>query len=91
MKKIFISNCTEYEASWQRPDGFMISDNKEALMIQIAELSNGSQELFWRYDEPQKIYCTNNTYKKIMVKINEKGVAHFNSGKKNKLKLFKRI
>lgn len=82
----------EFETGWgQRPDGHMLSDDKEAIMIQIAELSNGSQELFWRYEKPRKIYCTNKTFVKVMAKINEKGVAHFHNTNKSKLKLYARI
>ncbi len=90
MKKLFISDCTEFELGWgNRPDGFMISESKEA-MLNWMETSNkmGSYEYFWRYDSPSEIECDDKTYNKIKNRMTEKGIAFFNDGERKKLNLY---
>lgn len=93
MKTLYISYCTEFESGWgQRPDGFIISNDKEVMVEYINTTGNsGSREYYWRYNEPTEIFCENNQYKKIMAKISRDDIAHFNNNDKNKLILFKRI
>ena len=93
MKTLYISDCTEFEAGWgQRPDGFVMSEDRKAMEEFIKTKGNsGSREYFWRYDEPKEIHCEAAQYKKIVAKLNEDGVAHFNNGDRGKLKLFEQI
>ena len=91
MKTLFISYCTEYEAGWgQRPDGFIMSEDREAMEEYIKTTGNsGSREYFWRYDEPKEIFCEAAQYKKIVAKLNEDGIVHYSNSDKSNLKLFK--
>lgn len=93
MKTLFISYCTEFEAGWgQRPDGFIIAEDKEIMMKYIDVTGNSSSsEFFWRYDRPTEIFCETRQYKEIMVKMSGDDIAHFNNGDTNNLILFKRI
>ena len=93
MKILFISDCIEYELGWgNRPDGFMISESKEAMLAHI-EVSNkmGSYEYFWRYDSPSEITCDDETYEKIKNRMTEKGIAFFNDREKESLNLYRKI
>lgn len=91
MKTLYISDCTEFEAGWgQRPDGFIMSVDREKMEEYIKTTGNsGSRDYFWRHDEPQEVYCEAVQYKKIVAKMNEDGIAHFNNGDKSKMELFK--
>lgn len=93
MKKVWISYCTEFEAGWgQRPDGFVMSEDREALEEYIKTKGNGgSHDYFWRCDEPKEVLCDDDTLKIVKEKINEDGVAHFDNSDKKELKLFKEI
>lgn len=90
MKKVWISYCTEYESGWgQRPDGFIMSDDREAMVNYINTTGNtGSHDYFWRYSEPKEVYCEMKTFKKIVGEMKE-GVAHYNNI--NKLELFDKL
>ena len=93
MKKVWISYCTEYEFG-QRPDGCIISDNREAIEKEMLETNQGgTREQFWRYDQPQEVWCTKKTFKEIMFRQvnNSSGVAHFGNADRSKLELYKRL
>jgi len=93
MKTLYISDCTEYEAGWgQRADGFIMGEDQDLMLEYIKTKGNsGERDYFWRYDEPKRIFCEGAQYKKILAKINEDGVAHYNNGDRGKMKLFIRI
>ena len=93
MKKIYISHCTEYELGWDnRPDGFIISEDKEAMIEFINTSGNcGSPEYFWRYNEPTEVFCETKTYKKIVEKMRDNDIAHYNNGDDKKLELYKKL
>jgi hypothetical protein len=93
MKTLFISDCTEYELGWgNRPDGFMISESKEAMVAWMDESNKmGSYEYFWRYDQPSEITCDDETYEKIRNRMNEKGLAFFNDREKKCLNLYTKL
>jgi hypothetical protein len=93
MKKLFISECTEFELGWgSRPHGFMISETKEAMHAHISESNKmGSYDYFWRYNEPSEIACDDEGYEKIKNRMNEKGLAFFNDREKEDLNLYAKI
>lgn len=91
MKTLFISYCTEYEAGWgQRPDGIIISPEKAKLLAAIERsTAQGSYEIFWRYSEPQEIFCDTATYAEITAKLNVNGIYH--TDKIDNTKFYKHI
>ena len=98
MKKVLISYCTEYEAGWgQRPDGFMITTPKhrEKMEARIKKSTEeGSRECFWRYSEPEEVFCSDETFKVIKKKMKSavlEKIAFFANADKSKLELFKQI
>lgn len=90
MKSIWISYCTEYEAGWgQRPDGFIMAEDKEVMLEFIKTKGNsGEPAYFWRYDEPEEVWCTKKTLEEIRKKMTEGKIAHY-SGRG--FKLYKEI
>ena len=73
MNKLYISYCTEYEAGWgQRPDGLMLSLDLNIIEKKILEQHDEcSYELFWRYSQPEEIYCDDETFNGIKDKMSE--------------------
>lgn len=91
MNKVLIAYCTEYEFG-QRPDGFMVSENLEAMKKRIKETHEmGSAGCYWRYEEPYEVYCDDETYAKIKAKMNKDGITFFDNNAEDKLNLFKKI
>ena len=93
MKTLYLSSCTEFEAGWgQRPDGFVMGEDRVVMMEWILLKGNtGERDYFWRYDTPKEVQCSQETYDKIMKKVGEDGIAHFNNGDKIDLELFNKI
>ena len=89
MKKLFISDCTEFESGWgQKPDGFMLAEDKNLMLIEITRQHQvGSYETFWRYTDPEEVECDDETYIIFKNRLNDKGVAHFGTYDKEQLKL----
>jgi len=91
MKKVWISYCTEHEFG-QRPDGYMVSDDLDAMKDKIKASTGGSVEQYWTYSEPMEVWCNKKTLAKIMKREARGGtddIAFYND--REKLKLFKRI
>ena len=90
MKTLYISYCTEHEFG-QRPDGFMVSENLDAMNTKIKD-KNDTREQYWTYSEPLKVWCSKKTYKGVMKKkkLNHIGDIAFYDNRE-KLKLYKRI
>ena len=92
MKKVWISYCTEHEFG-QRDDGYMVSDDLEAMNTKIKENeSQGNREQYWSYSTPMEVWCNKKTYEKIMEKKNNNhnyNIAFY--GNREKLKLYKKI
>lgn len=92
MKKIWISYCTEHEFG-QRDDGYMVSDDLEALNTKIKENEGtGSREQYWSYSTPMEVWCNKKTFTKIMERKEQNhnwDIAFYPNSKK--LKLFKRV
>ena len=92
MKKVWISYETEYEFG-QRPDGYLVSDDLEAMNAKINEIHGiGDREQFWRCSEPMEVWCDKMTFKKIEERKTlgcKNNVASFDNNEK--LKLYKEI
>lgn len=73
MKKLFVSYCTEYEAGWgQRPDGLMIGEDLKSMTEEIGKRNvGGNPDYFWRYSEPEEVFCDDDTYNKIVFELND--------------------
>lgn len=95
MKKLFLTYCTEYESGWgSKSDGFVIAETLEACKTEINRVeSMGSSEIFWRYSEPEEVYCEEETYNKIMtMKRDDKDYIGFNSNSSLKqFELYRKI
>lgn len=95
MKKLFMSDCTEYEAGWgSKPDGFILADSLEACEAEINRVENlGSREMFWRYSKPVEVFCEDETYAKYQsMKREENQYVGFNSNSSLKqFDLYKKI
>ena len=93
MKTLYLSSCTEYEVGWgQKPDGFIMGEDRETMVEYINTTGNtGERDYYWRYNTPKEVHCSQETYDKIMKKVGEAGIAHFNNGDKIDLELFTKI
>ena len=95
MKRLFLSDCTEYESGWgSKPDGFILADTLEACKDEINRVEKmGSGEIFWRYTEPVEVYCEDETYAKYQsMKREEKEFVGFNNNSSLKqFELYKKI
>ena len=93
MKAVYISYCTEHEFG-TRPDGFMVSDDLEAMKEKIAEDSERkNREKYWTNTTPKEVWCSKKVYEKIMKrKIRSNyNIAFYNNNEKEKLELYKKI
>lgn len=93
MKKLYIAHCTEFELGWgSRPDGFILTEDFAIINNEIKEqYQKGSREIFWRYDEPEEIFCEDSNYEIIKMRFNKNGVANFSNHEKLKFSLYKKI
>jgi len=60
--KLYYSECTEREGSWQRPDGFVMSNDKDKLQNKIDGLLKYAGELSWEYHEIKSIEVNQDRY-----------------------------
>ena len=91
MKKVWISYCTEHEFG-QRDDGFLVSDDFEAIKTKTEKNEPGGPGQYWSYTEPMEVWCKKKTFEKILkrkAKSTEGKIAYF--GHRVKLKLFKQL
>lgn len=86
MNKLYISYCTEYEKGWgQRPDGVAMTDNLPEMEEFIKKMDElGSIDCYWRYSEPEEVYCDKDTFHKVTSERDENGVYHAKSIDKSK-------
>lgn len=91
MKTLYISYCTEHEFG-QRDDGYMVSENLDAMNEKISNSTGDSREQYWTYSPPLKVWCSKKTYKKVMKKKTQNHIGEIAFyGNREKLKLFKKI
>lgn len=70
--KLYYSFCTEREGSWQRSNGFVISDNKEKLQAKIDSLPKFDDYHSWEYDKIVCIEVSNSVYELFLTKSKNK-------------------
>lgn len=69
--KLYYSYCTEREGSWQRSNGFVISDDKEKLQAKIKSMPKYAADLSWEYDEIKTIEVSEEKCKMFLFKSKE--------------------
>ncbi len=67
---LYYSICTEREGSWQRNDGFILSDDKLLLESLIDTKPKFEGELSWEYDPIRSFEPSTETFKFFADKLN---------------------
>lgn len=66
---LYYALCTEREGSWQRPDGFLLSEDKNTLQIVIDASPKWENEYSWEYDPIKSFMPDRETYLYFMQKM----------------------
>ena len=93
MKSFYLANCTEYESGWgMRPDGTVLGKSLDEIKAHIKEdEKRGNYEIFWRYDEPVEVFCSDEVYDDIVHKMTDKGIIWVKDDDLKKFNFLKKI
>ena len=58
--RLYYSSITEREGSWQRSDGYLLSDDKDCLQDKINSMPKHGADLSWEYSEIRSFKTTEN-------------------------------
>jgi len=92
MKKLYITYSTEYDRfSGPKPDGIVISENKDTLITHITPYNTrekGDSECFWNYSPPEEIWCADEDFEQMVF---EKGLMFGESFRTMTFSFFKKL
>ena len=75
MLKLYITIGTEFEQGWgQRPEGYIISTDLEALKVEILKYENGDAAFYYTYSSPEEVFTDKETFDNLF--LNDSKIVH---------------